>query len=108
MAGSGATGSVSDGTVAGQPPKRPGVHLVLRTSVFLLAFGTLVLAGLLTFAVIHELTTEHLPRSVPTQAPSLPPRPPLSRWLTIELHHRDAAEEHSRTCGCAARPLRPA
>jgi hypothetical protein len=84
MAGSGATGSVSDGTVAGQPPKRPGVHLVLRTRVFLLAFGTLVLAGLLTFAVIHELTTEHLPRSVPTQAPSSPPRPPLSR--AEELH----------------------
>ncbi len=79
MAGSYTTANVSGGTVGGQPPERPRAGLALRTKVFLLAFGVLVLLGVLAFAVVHEETTGHVATSVPTPPVSPPPRPPLSR-----------------------------
>jgi len=79
MAGSDTTPDLSERTVGGEPPARLGARLARRTRVLLLAFGALVLAGVLAFAVIHNVTTERVATSVPKQSPSSPPRPPLSR-----------------------------
>jgi len=54
-------------------------RLALRTKAFLLAFGVLVLVGVLAFAVVHEVTTGRVATSVPPQPASRPPRPPLTR-----------------------------
>ena len=73
MARSGTSADPSGRAVGCQP------LVALRAKVFLLAFGALVLVGVLIFAVIHQATTGRVATSVPTQPLSPPPRPPLSR-----------------------------
>jgi len=79
MAGSDAAAGGSTRTIGGQPPQRPRPRLALRTKPLLLAFGALVLVGVLAFAVVHEVTTGRVATSVPPQPASRPARPPLSR-----------------------------
>jgi len=79
MAGSDTAADVSGRAVGGQPPQRPRARLALRIKPLLLAFGVLVLVGVLAFAVVHEVTTGRVATSVPPQPGSRPVRPPLSR-----------------------------
>ena len=79
MAGKDTTAEASGRTIGGQPPERPRVRLKRRDKAFLLSFGALVFAGVLAFAVVHEVTTGRVATSVPPQPGSQPARPPLSR-----------------------------
>jgi hypothetical protein len=78
MTGSSTSANVSRRAGGGQPPERRA-RLALRNKRFLLAVGALVLAGVVAFAVVHNVTTGRFATSVSTQPASRPPRPPLTR-----------------------------
>jgi len=79
MAGRDAAADVSGRAVGDRPPQRPRARGAFRNKPLLLAFGVLVLVGVLAFAVVHEVTTGRVATSVPPQPGSRPTRPPLSR-----------------------------
>lgn len=64
-------------TASGHRVTQPGIRWALSTKVVLSGVGIVILLGMLTFAMVREVTTRGVATSAPPQ-PTVSPRPPLT------------------------------